>query len=58
MRGLLACAKLARRAVGFSGAAPARVRHLASAAEAAEAELKKTALYHFHVVNSGAMLSM
>jgi aminomethyltransferase len=56
MRGLLAFATLARRAGGAAASAPARVRHLASAAEAAEAELKKTALYDFHVANGGKMV--
>ncbi|ONM13716.1 Aminomethyltransferase [Zea mays] len=54
MRGLLACATLARRAAASS--APARVRHLAGAAEAAEAELKRTALYDFHVAHGGKMV--
>lgn len=57
MRGLLACAStLARRATAAAAAAPARVRHLAGAAEAAEAELKKTALYDFHVAHGGKMV--
>lgn len=56
MRGLLALAALARRAGAGSASAPARVRHLATAAEAAEAELKKTALYDFHVANGGKMV--
>lgn len=56
MRGLLALAALARRAGAGAASAPTRVRHLASAAEAAEAELKKTALYDFHVANGGKMV--
>ncbi|XP_051219915.1 aminomethyltransferase, mitochondrial [Lolium perenne] len=58
MRGLLACATLARRAANSSssgGGAAAR-RHLAGAAVAAEAELKKTALYDFHVAHGGKMV--
>jgi aminomethyltransferase len=59
MRGLLACATLARRAAASSGGAAATAtarRHLAGAAEAAEAELKKTALYDFHVAHGGKMV--
>lgn len=57
MRGLLACATLARRAAAATASsAPARVRHLAGAAEAAEAELKRTALYDFHVAHGGKMV--
>jgi aminomethyltransferase len=56
MRGLLALATLARRAGSSAASAPARVRHLANATEAAEAELKKTALYDFHVTNGGKMV--
>ncbi|CAL5029936.1 unnamed protein product [Urochloa decumbens] len=55
MRGLLACATLARRAAAGASSG-ARVRHLAGAAEAVEAELKKTALYDFHVANGGKMV--
>jgi aminomethyltransferase len=53
MRGLLALATLARRAGGSAASAPSRVRHLASAAEA---ELKKTALFDFHGANGGKMV--
>uniref|UniRef100_A0A0E0KVG4 Aminomethyltransferase, mitochondrial n=1 Tax=Oryza punctata TaxID=4537 RepID=A0A0E0KVG4_ORYPU len=56
MRGLLACATLARRAGAGGAATSSARRHLAGAAEAAEAELKKTALYDFHVAHGGKMV--